>query len=191
MTTAQAERFAHQVLQLKTSEEIRTYLTARLHEISAPLRSLRFCMIPSVALSLLARSGKTASPRESTGPRTTLLPTRPCLATPRGRLGSKCVRTQGLRVRAEDFSGKIPRIENLISRISQTPGIASSARIFEFAGILNLAATYVSSSGWGFTALALLIALDPIISPGASGNDPMRRGSAVYREAGTDRWRNV
>ena len=37
VTTAQAERFAHQVLQLKTSEEIRAYLTARLHEISSAL----------------------------------------------------------------------------------------------------------------------------------------------------------
>lgn len=37
VTTAQAERFAHQVLQLKTSEEIRNYLTARLHEISSDL----------------------------------------------------------------------------------------------------------------------------------------------------------
>jgi phosphotransferase system enzyme I (PtsI) len=37
VTTAQAERFAHQVLQLKTSEEIRTYLTSRLHEISSAL----------------------------------------------------------------------------------------------------------------------------------------------------------
>jgi phosphotransferase system enzyme I (PtsI) len=37
VTTAQAERFAHQVLQLKTGEEIRTYLTARLHEISSAL----------------------------------------------------------------------------------------------------------------------------------------------------------
>jgi phosphoenolpyruvate-protein phosphotransferase (PTS system enzyme I) len=37
VTTAQAERFAHQVLQLKTSEEIRSYLTARLHEISSAL----------------------------------------------------------------------------------------------------------------------------------------------------------
>lgn len=37
VTTAQAERFAHHVLQLKTSEEIRTYLTARLHEISSTL----------------------------------------------------------------------------------------------------------------------------------------------------------
>jgi phosphotransferase system enzyme I (PtsI) len=40
VTTAQAERFAHQVLQLKTSEEIRTYLTARLHEISSTLEVL-------------------------------------------------------------------------------------------------------------------------------------------------------
>ena len=37
VTTAQAERFAHQVLQLKTSEEIRSYLTARLHEVSSAL----------------------------------------------------------------------------------------------------------------------------------------------------------
>jgi len=37
VTTAQAERFAHQVLQLKTSEEIRSYLTARLHEVSSDL----------------------------------------------------------------------------------------------------------------------------------------------------------
>jgi phosphotransferase system enzyme I (PtsI) len=37
VSTAQAERFAHQVLQLKTSEEIRSYLTARLHEISSAL----------------------------------------------------------------------------------------------------------------------------------------------------------
>jgi phosphotransferase system enzyme I (PtsI) len=37
VTTAQAERFAHQVLQLKTSEEIRAYLTARLHEVSSAL----------------------------------------------------------------------------------------------------------------------------------------------------------
>ncbi len=37
VTTAQAERFAHQVLQLKTNEEIRTYLTSRLHEISSAL----------------------------------------------------------------------------------------------------------------------------------------------------------
>jgi phosphotransferase system enzyme I (PtsI) len=37
VTTAQAERFAHQVLQLKTSEEIRSYLTSRLHEVSTAL----------------------------------------------------------------------------------------------------------------------------------------------------------
>src|SRR3954447_15360242 len=37
VTTAQAERFSHQVLQLKTSEEIRAYLTSRLHEISSAL----------------------------------------------------------------------------------------------------------------------------------------------------------
>ena len=37
VTTAQAERFAHHVLQLKTSEEIRSYLTARLHEVSSDL----------------------------------------------------------------------------------------------------------------------------------------------------------
>ncbi len=37
VTTAQAERFAHHVLQLKTNEEIRGYLTARLHEISSAL----------------------------------------------------------------------------------------------------------------------------------------------------------
>jgi phosphotransferase system enzyme I (PtsI) len=37
VTTAQAERFAHQVLQLKTSEEIRSYLTERLHETSSAL----------------------------------------------------------------------------------------------------------------------------------------------------------
>jgi phosphotransferase system enzyme I (PtsI) len=37
VTTAQAERFAHHVLQLKTGEEIRAYLTARLHEISSTL----------------------------------------------------------------------------------------------------------------------------------------------------------
>ncbi|ODU01074.1 MAG: phosphoenolpyruvate--protein phosphotransferase [Planctomycetes bacterium SCN 63-9] len=39
VTTSQAERFAHQVLQLKTSEEIRSYLTARLHEISSSLEA--------------------------------------------------------------------------------------------------------------------------------------------------------
>ncbi len=37
VTTTQAERFAHQILQLKTSEEIRAYLTARLHEVSSDL----------------------------------------------------------------------------------------------------------------------------------------------------------
>lgn len=39
VTIAQAERFAHQVLQLKTSEEIRTYLTGRLHEVSSDLEA--------------------------------------------------------------------------------------------------------------------------------------------------------
>ncbi len=42
VTTAQAERFAHQVLQLKTSEEIRSYLTARLHEVSSDLEMFDF-----------------------------------------------------------------------------------------------------------------------------------------------------
>ena len=37
VTTTQAERFAHQILQLKTSDEIRFYLTARLHEVSSDL----------------------------------------------------------------------------------------------------------------------------------------------------------
>jgi phosphoenolpyruvate-protein phosphotransferase (PTS system enzyme I) len=37
VTTAQAERFAHHVLQLSTSEEIRTYLSERLREISSTL----------------------------------------------------------------------------------------------------------------------------------------------------------
>jgi phosphotransferase system enzyme I (PtsI) len=37
VSTTQAERFAHQILQLKTSEEIRAYLTARLHEVSSAL----------------------------------------------------------------------------------------------------------------------------------------------------------
>ncbi len=37
VTTTQAERFAHQILQLKTGEEIRSYLTARLHEVSSDL----------------------------------------------------------------------------------------------------------------------------------------------------------
>jgi phosphotransferase system enzyme I (PtsI) len=40
VTTAQAERFAHQVLQLKTAEEIRSYLAARLHEVSSTLEVL-------------------------------------------------------------------------------------------------------------------------------------------------------
>ena len=40
VTTAQAERFAHHVLQLLTSEEIRSYLTARLREISSTLEIL-------------------------------------------------------------------------------------------------------------------------------------------------------
>ena len=42
VTTAQAERFAHQILQLKTSEEIRGYLTARLHEVSSDLEIFDF-----------------------------------------------------------------------------------------------------------------------------------------------------
>lgn len=42
VTTTQAERFAHHVLQLKTSEEIRAYLTARLHEISSDLEVFDF-----------------------------------------------------------------------------------------------------------------------------------------------------
>ncbi len=37
VTTAQAERFAHHVLQLNTSDEIKSYLTARLHEVSSTL----------------------------------------------------------------------------------------------------------------------------------------------------------
>ncbi len=37
VTTAQAERFAHHVLQLSTNEEIRSYLTARLSEVSSTL----------------------------------------------------------------------------------------------------------------------------------------------------------
>jgi phosphotransferase system enzyme I (PtsI) len=40
VTTAQAERFAHHVLQLNTNEEIRTYLTARLHEVGGNLELL-------------------------------------------------------------------------------------------------------------------------------------------------------
>jgi phosphotransferase system enzyme I (PtsI) len=42
VTTPQAERFAHQVLQLKTREEIRRYLTDRLHEISRDLEQFDF-----------------------------------------------------------------------------------------------------------------------------------------------------
>jgi phosphotransferase system enzyme I (PtsI) len=37
VTTAEAERFAHQVLQLKTSEEVRKYLNARIKELSKEL----------------------------------------------------------------------------------------------------------------------------------------------------------
>lgn len=37
VTTAQAERYAHHVLQLNTNDEIRSYLTARLHEVSSTL----------------------------------------------------------------------------------------------------------------------------------------------------------
>jgi phosphotransferase system enzyme I (PtsI) len=40
VTTAQAERFAHHVLQLNTNEEIRSYLTARLHEVAGSLEML-------------------------------------------------------------------------------------------------------------------------------------------------------
>ena len=40
VSTAQAERFAHHVLQLKTSEEIRAYLNSRLHEVSSALEVL-------------------------------------------------------------------------------------------------------------------------------------------------------
>jgi phosphotransferase system enzyme I (PtsI) len=40
VTTAQAERFAHHVLQLSTSDEIRGYLTARLREVSSNLEVL-------------------------------------------------------------------------------------------------------------------------------------------------------
>ncbi len=40
VTTAQAERFAHHVLQLSTSDEIRSYLTSRLHEVSSTLELL-------------------------------------------------------------------------------------------------------------------------------------------------------
>lgn len=37
VTTQQAERYAHHVLQLNTNEEIRSYLTSRLHEVSSTL----------------------------------------------------------------------------------------------------------------------------------------------------------
>ncbi len=37
VTTTQAERIAHHVLQLNTNEEIRSYLTSRLHEVSSAL----------------------------------------------------------------------------------------------------------------------------------------------------------
>jgi phosphotransferase system enzyme I (PtsI) len=37
VTTAQAERFSHHVLQLSTSDEIRAYLSERLREISSTL----------------------------------------------------------------------------------------------------------------------------------------------------------
>jgi len=40
VNTAQAERFAHHVLQLNTNEEIRSYLTARLHEVSSTIEVL-------------------------------------------------------------------------------------------------------------------------------------------------------
>jgi phosphotransferase system enzyme I (PtsI) len=40
VTTAQAERFAHHVLQLNTNDEIRSYLTSRLHEVSSALEIL-------------------------------------------------------------------------------------------------------------------------------------------------------
>ncbi|WP_235963589.1 phosphoenolpyruvate--protein phosphotransferase [Tautonia rosea] len=42
VSTPQAERFAHQVLQLKTREQIRRYLTDRLHEISRDLELFDF-----------------------------------------------------------------------------------------------------------------------------------------------------
>jgi phosphotransferase system enzyme I (PtsI) len=42
VSTAQAERFAHQVLQLKTSEEIRKYLSERLHEVASDLEGFDF-----------------------------------------------------------------------------------------------------------------------------------------------------
>jgi phosphoenolpyruvate-protein phosphotransferase (PTS system enzyme I) len=40
VTTAQAERYAHHVLQLNTNDEIRSYLTARLHEVSSTVEML-------------------------------------------------------------------------------------------------------------------------------------------------------
>ncbi|RUL88439.1 phosphoenolpyruvate--protein phosphotransferase [Tautonia sociabilis] len=42
VSTPQAERFTHQVLQLKTRDEIRRYLTERLHEISKDLELFDF-----------------------------------------------------------------------------------------------------------------------------------------------------
>jgi phosphoenolpyruvate-protein phosphotransferase (PTS system enzyme I) len=42
VSTTQAERFAHHVLQLKTSEEIRSYLTDRLHEVCSDLEVFDF-----------------------------------------------------------------------------------------------------------------------------------------------------
>ncbi len=42
VTTAQAERFAHHVLQLSTSEEIRAYLTERLREVSRMLEAIDY-----------------------------------------------------------------------------------------------------------------------------------------------------
>ena len=42
VTSAQAERFAHHVLQLKTSEEIRKYISARLSEVSKDLGMFDF-----------------------------------------------------------------------------------------------------------------------------------------------------
>ncbi len=40
VTSTQAERYAHHVLQLNTNEEIRSYLTARLHEVSSTVEML-------------------------------------------------------------------------------------------------------------------------------------------------------
>lgn len=42
VTTAQAERFAHHVLQLSTSEEIRAYLSERLREVSSMLEAIDY-----------------------------------------------------------------------------------------------------------------------------------------------------